>query len=85
MHSEAIIAEMTQATKNTIVRAPVAVSKAAKNLESFVPEELRNFENAQTAIPALAKDARLLAEIERAVQRVPTQHVLHHQDARRES
>lgn len=54
----------------------------AKNLANFVPEGARNLDNPQTALPAMAKDARLLSEIEHSVQRIPTSHTLYHQDAR---
>ena len=53
-----------------------------KGLSLYLPKELLSFPNAQTAIPALAKDARLLSEIENAVKRVPTRHTLFHHDSR---
>ena len=52
------------------------------DLEDYVPAELRSLENPQTAIPAIAKDRRLLALIDEAVQQVPTQHDLYLGDAR---
>jgi modification methylase len=55
------------------------------DLESFLPQELCGLENPQTAIPALAKDARLLSLVEQAVQDVPTSHSLYLGDARRMS
>ena len=65
---------------------PLAIDQAAAtNLESHLPQELCGLENPQTAIPALAKDARLLALIEQAVQDVSTRHDLHLGDARRMS
>ena len=54
-------------------------------LDAYLPQELRGLENPQTAIPALAKDGRLLALIEQAVQEVPTTHDLYLGDARRMS
>lgn len=51
-------------------------------LEEFVPSELLELDDPQTAIPAIAKDARLMGLIEEAVGRVPTSHHLHLGDAR---
>jgi len=59
--------------------APVANSP---DLSPFVPKELGDIENIQTAIPRIAKDASLIHRIERAVQTVPTSHTLHLGDAR---
>ena len=42
--------------------------------EEYLPSELPPLEDHQTALPAIAKDARLVALIEQAVQRVPTWH-----------
>ncbi len=53
-----------------------------KKLSEFVPDELRRLENPQTALPTIAKDAGLLAQIENAVHQIPTHHTLYHQDAR---
>ena len=50
--------------------------------EDFVPPELRSLDNPQTAIPAIAKDRRLLSLIGEAVQQVPTRHHLQRGDAR---
>jgi len=50
--------------------------------EDFVPDELAKLANVQTAIPAIAKDARLIGLIEEAVKRVPTCHDLWLGDAR---
>jgi len=48
----------------------------------FVPEEVRNLDNPQTAMPRIAKDERLIRLIGEAVQRIPTRHELHLGDAR---
>jgi DNA modification methylase len=56
--------------------------KRDKALERFVPPNLLSFENEQTAIPAIAKDVGLVAQIEACVQQVPTKHTLYHRDAR---
>ena len=50
--------------------------------EEFVPEELAALADPQTAIPAIAKDARLIGLIEEAVKRIPTHHDLCLGDAR---
>jgi DNA modification methylase len=51
-------------------------------LEQYVPEEMKAFENEQTAIPAIAKNAKLVSQIENCVQRIPTRHLLYQRDAR---
>jgi modification methylase len=48
----------------------------------FVPAELAALADPQTAIPAIAKDARLIGLIDEAVKRFPTRHDLHLGDAR---
>ena len=50
--------------------------------EDFVPEELAALANPQTAIPAVAKDARLIALVEEAIKHIPTCHDLCLGDAR---
>lgn len=54
----------------------------SKNLDQYVPKELLSFENEQTAIPAIAKDTKLVSQIESCVQRIPTTHALYRKDAR---
>jgi len=51
-------------------------------MEDFVPAELRSLGDPQTAFPAIAKDRRLLSEIQAAVQQIPTSHELRLGDAR---
>ncbi|HZZ72251.1 MAG TPA: site-specific DNA-methyltransferase [Pirellulales bacterium] len=58
------------------------IAKTAHEHESFLPEELRAVEDAQTALPALAKNGRLLDEIEAAVRKISTRHSLRLGDAR---
>jgi DNA modification methylase len=53
------------------------------DLDMFVPEELRRLGDLQKAIPEVAKNETLLSVIRRAVERIPTKHVLVHGDARR--
>jgi modification methylase len=55
------------------------------DLDSFVPDELRLLGDLQKAIPEIAKDEGLLSLIQRAVEHIPTKHVLVHGDARRMS
>jgi DNA modification methylase len=50
--------------------------------EDFLPDEFRHLENAQSAIPAIAKNIAATKAIEEAVRRVPTQHSLFRCDAR---
>ena len=52
------------------------------DLQEWVPEELRSLSNPQTAIPAIAKDPRLLSLIDNAVRSIPTTHQLFLRDAR---
>ncbi|RME91809.1 MAG: site-specific DNA-methyltransferase [Verrucomicrobia bacterium] len=52
------------------------------DLGQWVPEELRSLGNPQTAIPAIARDPRLMSLIENAVRAIPTTHDLFRQDAR---
>ncbi|MBL8483096.1 MAG: site-specific DNA-methyltransferase [Rhodocyclaceae bacterium] len=50
--------------------------------QSFLPAAVAQLENPQTDIPRIAKDKKLLAQIEAAVQQVPTGHRLIRGDAR---
>jgi DNA modification methylase len=59
-----------------------AASDRGRDLEDWVPDELRSLENPQTAIPAIAKDARLMSLIDDAVRSIPTNHRLFLRDAR---
>jgi len=52
------------------------------NLESVLPADLRDLPDPQTAIPRIAKDARLMGQIESALRELPTTHRLYQQDAR---
>jgi DNA modification methylase len=59
------------------------ISAAAPSLNELLPEELRNLDNHQTALPAIAKDDRLMAIVEAAVRQVPTSHDAYLGDARK--
>ncbi len=52
------------------------------DLSPYVPEELAQLGDPQTAIPRIAKDLQSIRLIERAVHQVPTSHSLHRGDAR---
>jgi modification methylase len=51
-------------------------------VDDFVPAELAALAGPQTAIPAIAKDARLIGLIEEAIKQIPTCHDLYLGDAR---
>jgi DNA modification methylase len=51
-------------------------------LDDYIPKELRDLENPQTAIPRIAKDSSLTAKIEQSVREIPTTHRLYLADAR---
>jgi DNA modification methylase len=50
--------------------------------EDYLPDELPPLDNPQTALPAIAKDARMVALIDEAVRRIPTSHEVVVGDAR---
>lgn len=60
----------------------IADRQNAVCIEDYVPAEFRDFDDIQTAIPALAKDPRRLSLIREAIQTIPTQHDLIRGDAR---
>ena len=51
-------------------------------LLEYLPKELLQVENLQTAIPRIAKDPVLITEIGRAIRRIPSKHLLLCGDAR---
>ncbi len=55
----------------------------APTLEDFIPASLRNLGDHQTALPRIARDPALTAEIEAQLGGIPTSHNLYHADARR--
>src|SRR5579859_3767259 len=67
------------AKKKPPVAEPVQLETG---LSRFVPSELAELDDPQTAIPRIAKDQRLIQLIESAVHQVPTSHSLFHEDAR---
>ena len=58
-------------------------TKETVNLEDFLPPEVAELDDPQTAIPAIAKDPKRLALIEEAVVGIPTRHDLYLRDARK--
>ncbi|PZP07331.1 MAG: methyltransferase, partial [Sphingomonas hengshuiensis] len=52
------------------------------DLDEWVPKELCSLKDLQTAIPAIARDARLTGLIDNAVRSIPTTHRLFLRDAR---
>ena len=63
-------------------RASELPEETSADLSAFVPAELRDVGDPQTAIPRLARDGRSVRIIEQAVQTVPTTHRLCRGDAR---
>jgi len=61
----------------------LAGSEPQEDFWQYVPQEVGELKNPQTAIPRIAKDANLAKIIDAAVQRIPTIHNLHLGDARR--
>lgn len=59
----------------------MATAANATSLEQYLPK-LPAFEDAQTALPAFAKDAKVMARISDAVKYVPTTHRIYCRDAR---
>ena len=67
----------------TTLAVPKAERVEQVDLGDFLPQELRDLGDLQTAIPRIAKDAVLLTLIKKAVETVPTRHTLIHGDARK--
>lgn len=70
---------------HSTVRAELTEQTAPKsdvNLSAFVPKELQNLGDPQTAIPRVAKDERVIRSIEDAIHTIPTVHHLLRGDAR---
>ena len=51
--------------------------------EEWLPQRVGKIENHQTALPRIAKDAALIAEIEHILPKIPTRHDFYNADARR--
>nr|EDZ39051.1 MAG: DNA methyltransferase [Leptospirillum sp. Group II '5-way CG'] len=50
--------------------------------EEWLPQDLGAIENHQTALPRIAKDPKIIEQIEQILPRIPTRHDLFHSDAR---
>lgn len=61
---------------------PKAPATNTCDFAKYLPERLREFEDVQTAIPALAKDDEAIGIIEQALEEIPTEHTLRLTDAR---
>ena len=70
-----------------VVRQAILASGGLDRLDlaDFLPQELRQLGDLQTAIPRLAKDIDLLEYVHSAVERIPSRHIIVHGDARRMS
>ena len=60
----------------------MADSSAKEDVAQFLPDELREIESLQTALPRIAKDCRLMALIEATLRGISTRHDLHLHNAR---
>jgi len=60
---------------------PIATGESVA-LAEYLPPELRDLDNPQTAIPRIAKDPRLLDMIQSGVERLPSRHELWIGDSR---
>ena len=57
----------------------------SKNYSDYLPKTLRKLDNPQTDIPQIAKNQKLLKEIESIVTELPTKHSLYNADSRKMS
>jgi DNA modification methylase len=57
-------------------------ASSSSDLAAWVPEGLRSLPDPQTAIPAIAKNPRLVSLIDNAVRSIPTRHQLFLRDSR---
>jgi modification methylase len=64
------------------IRPPKQAQADQLDFSNFVPDEFRELENPQTAIPRIAKDPDAVKTIERAIHTIPTTHDLYRGDAR---
>jgi modification methylase len=71
---------MSTAAKPKVLHDQLAQENS--DLSRYVPQELANLGDPQTAIPRIAKDPQAIRLIERAVHQVPTSHSIYRGDAR---
>ena len=74
--------EMTPRMPKASMSTTTKQSQESRSLWSYVPPELHDLENPQTALPQIAKDPRLAALIESALGDISSAHDLHLGDAR---
>src|SRR5437867_4409448 len=62
----------------------VEISRLVKTFhaENWLPKEVRDIGNHQTELPRIAKNATLIAQIERTLPQIPTRHDVYNADAR---
>ena len=58
------------------------VEPVPPGVEDLIPSELRGVKITQNDMPRIAKDSRLMRQIESALHSVPTHHRMHLADAR---
>ena len=63
-------------------RKPIVIAQTLDAHEECLPEEVANLPDPQRDIPRIAKDPRLLSQIESAVRSIPTSHQLLQGDSR---
>ncbi len=71
---------MHAAAKSRVLHDQLARENA--DLSRYVPTELAKMDDAQTAIPRIARDPQSIKLIEKAVHQVPTSHSIYRGDAR---
>ena len=64
------------------VAASLQAQESGSMLARFLPPSLRKLANPQKDLPRIAKDPKLIAEIEQSLGLIPTFHDLKHRDAR---
>lgn len=66
------------------MKAKMQLGEDPKHLAQYLPiDRLPVIDNSQTVLPAIAKNSKLVAALERSIKRVPTTHRLIHQDSRK--
>ncbi len=69
-------------TGGRLVASSILENRHSNSHEDYLPNELLDLPNPQTALPAIAKDPRLVGLIESVIGEIPTEHDLHLGDAR---
>jgi DNA modification methylase len=62
--------------------AMAIASESGSGLDDLLPAELRSLEDPQRDVPRIAKDRKLISQIEHAIQQIPTTHRLFNRDSR---